>query len=136
MNFHEMYVLIENKRWIGDPPEHCNVCGAEFEPKDKMPEFVFYDVNIPPCPHSEDKAWELVQAIVNNRRQDGDTRSPNEIIDYLAHGDGKFPGWLKWPRSIWGHICEACHSAFNQTGHRLLGQRYAVGGDRGKMGEA
>jgi len=131
MNFHEFSHLLEMKKaWRGDPPEQCNVCGAKFEPEGEMPEFVFYDVQIPACPRDEDQAWSIVQAIIAARQRDGDKRTSEEIIQHLGRA------WVPMPRPMWGHICDACHSAFNQSGKRLLGQRYAVGGDRGKLGEA
>jgi hypothetical protein len=91
---------------------------------------------IPVPPKTEDKIWTIVQNIINQRKIDGDKRNPQEIIDVLLNGNGNFPGWLKWPRGIWGHICDACHSSLKQSGYNLMGQRYAFGRNQEKLGEA
>lgn len=136
-SFHKFCQFREMKQWMGDRPETCNVCGVEFSPKGQMGEFVFYDVHIPPPPREEQAYEAMAMAIIKLRQQDGDRRSPQEIVDYLIKGDGKFPGWAHWPKGIWGHICEACHTALTLGGKRpIQGQRYAVGGDMGKMGNA
>jgi hypothetical protein len=136
MNFHEFSVLLESKQWLGEPPDKCSICGAEFEPRGGMPEFTFYDAAIPPPPKSEDAMVAVAHSIVTQRKRDGDSRQAEDILEFLIEGDGRFPGWLRWPRGIWGYLCESCHEALTRSGMRLQGQQYSVGGNRTKLGDS